>query len=452
MEKSVASSGSSFVRMYSASALVFLNTVSAFVIMNLFLAVAFYILDTVTSQEVVARQEVVVRHDSNPSALFNADGSPTNNGKRSDYQLRWFDFNAYEGIEPVYVGEVLDDFYELSQLGFIYQPWVQFSEPPFQGKHVNVDLDERGIPTRHTVNPFNSTHLPVIRIFTLGGSTTFGYNVSDEHTWPSYLAEILNDRAQTQHLGVYFEVVNYGRGFFYPTQETVLAMDLLKSGHRPSLMIFMDGVNLGPDEDVPTFTEKFERQFAERQFSSETLIVHQMKWVPVVRLALAFQRRFLGNNTEAETRKADQKAGSTVDHVINRFIQDRMIAEGTLNQYSVRSLFFLQPDAVHNYPLLSFRKTVPDSFHLERERRETFYKRMSGTKGVTDLTNLFQVWGLGRKAIVDDCHYSPSFNRFLAEHVAKHIALETLLPRDRVIDDSLATGVPRVTRSRQHQF
>jgi hypothetical protein len=450
MEKSVASLGSSLVRIYLASALVLMNTLCAFVVMNLFLAAAFYLLDAATS--VVIRQEVVARNVSEPGALFNADGSPTNNGKRSDYQLGWFDFNAYEGIEPIYAGEVLDDFYELSRRGFIYQPWVQFSEPPFQGKHVNVDLDERGIPVRRTVNPSNVAHLPVIRIFTLGGSTTFGYNVSDEHTWPSYLATILNDRAQAQHLGVYVEVVNYGRGFFYPTQETVLAMDLLKSGHRPSLMIFMDGVNLGLDEDVPTFTDKFERQFAERQFSSETPIVHQLKWVPVVRLALALQKRILGSKTDVQARKADQRVAGTINHFINRFIQDRMIAEGTLNQYLVRSLFFLQPDAVHNYPLPSFRKPVPDSFLLERERRVAFYKRMSATKGVTDLSNLFEIWGLGRKAIVDDCHYSPSFNRFLAEHVAKHVVLETLTPRDRLIDDSSATGVPRVTRSSQPQF
>jgi hypothetical protein len=187
-----------------------MNTLSAFVVINLFLAVTFYILDVVTPRKVVACEEVVARIVSEPSALFNADGSPINNGKRSCYQLRWFDFNAYEGIEPIYAGEVLDDFYELNRLGFIYQPWVQFSEPPFQGKHVNVDLDERGFPTRRTINPSNVTHLPVIRIFTLGGSTTFGYNVSDEHTWPSYLAKILNDRALAQHLGVYVEVVNYG--------------------------------------------------------------------------------------------------------------------------------------------------------------------------------------------------------------------------------------------------
>jgi|CXWL01.1.fsa_nt_gi hypothetical protein len=443
----MASLSSSLVKIYLATALVLMNTLAAFVVMNFFLAAAFYILDAATSQEVVGRQEIAARNAFEPSALFNADGSPINNGKRSDYQLGWFDFNAYENIEPIYAGEVLDDFYELSRRGFIYQPWVQFSEPPFQGKHVNVDLDERGIPARRTVNSSNVTHLPVIRIFTLGGSTTFGYNVSDGHTWPSYLAKILNDRAQAQHLGVYVEVVNYGRGFFYPTQETVLAMDLLKSGHRPSLMIFMDGVNPGPDEDVPTFTDKFERQLAERQFTPETPIVRQLQWVPVVRLTLAIQKRILGSRSGVQARRPDTKIEGTIDHRINRFIQDRKIAEGMLNQYAVRSLFFLQPDAVHNYPLVSFRNPVPDDFLLERGKRVVFYKRMSATKGVTDLSNLFQDWGIGRKAIVDDCHYSPSFNHFLAEQVAKHIALETLVPRDKLIDDSSATGIPRVVRS-----
>jgi len=448
MGKSIAGLGSSLVKVYSASALVLMNTLSAFVVINLFLAVTFYILDVANfGKKAVTCKELVARIVSEPTALFNADGSPINNGKRNCYQLRWFDFNAYEGVEPIYAGEVLDDFYELGQLGFIYQPWVQFSEPPFQGKHVNVDLDERGFPTRRTINPSNITHLPVIRIVTLGGSTTFGYNVSDEHTWPSYLAKILNDRALAQHLGVYVEVVNYGRGFFYPTQETVLAMDLLKSGHRPSLMIFMDGVNLGEDEDVPAFTDKFERQFAERQFIPEASIVHQLKWVPVVRLALVIQKKISGRETGAGPKEAKPVVVDTANHLINRFIQDRMIAEGMLNQYSIPSQFFLQPDAIHNYPLSNFSKPMPDTFLPERERRVAFYKRMSATKGVTDLSNLFEVWGLGRKAIVDDCHYSPSFNRFLAEHVAKHIVLEALAPRGKLIDDSSATGVPRVTRS-----
>jgi hypothetical protein len=45
-----------------------------------------------------------------------------------------------------YVGRVLDEFYDLEQEGFVYQPWVQFSEPPFAGRFVNVDVDERGFP------------------------------------------------------------------------------------------------------------------------------------------------------------------------------------------------------------------------------------------------------------------------------------------------------------------
>jgi hypothetical protein len=176
-------------------------------------------------------------------------------------------------------------------------------------------------------------------------------------------------------------------------------------------MIFMDGVNLGEDEDVPTFTDKFERQFAERQFIPEAPIVHQFKWVPAVRLALVIQKRISGRGTGARPKQAKPVVVDTVSHVINRFIQDRMIAEGMLNQYSIPSQFFLQPDAVHNYPLSLFRKPVPDSFLTERERRWHF-KTHECHQGVTDLKICLR-YGAGRKAIVDDCHYSRASTVFL---------------------------------------
>src|SRR5262249_21285002 len=155
-----------------------------------------------------------IRHDGK---LFNVDGSPADNGKRSEYELQWFDYKSYENISEQYAGEVLDDFYDLSRLGFIYQPWVQFSEPPFEGKRVHVDRDIRGFPVRRTVNPGNHSNAPVVNIFVFGGSTTFGYHVSDEHTWTSYLSQILNETS-----GVNVQVTNYGHGYFNPSQEAAL--------------------------------------------------------------------------------------------------------------------------------------------------------------------------------------------------------------------------------------
>src|SRR5262249_29714696 len=102
---------------------------------------------------------------------------------------------------------------------------------------------------------------PVINIFVFGGSTTFGYHVSDEHTWPSYLSQILNETSE-----VNIKVTNYGRGYFNPSQEAILLADLLKSGHRPSLAIFMDGVNPPHSIDGPSYTEEVAESYKKSHF------------------------------------------------------------------------------------------------------------------------------------------------------------------------------------------
>src|SRR5262249_27453175 len=151
----------------------------------------------------------------------------------------------------------------------------------------HIDRDIRGFPVRRTINPDNQTSRPVINIFVFGGSTTFGYYVSDEHAWPSYLSRILNEAA-----GVEVQVTNYGRGYFNPSQEAILFTDLLKSGHRPSLAVFMDGVNPLEAEDVPNFTKEVAEGYRKLQFPPP--YSEQFVWIPIVRLANFLESRLLG--------------------------------------------------------------------------------------------------------------------------------------------------------------
>src|SRR5262249_51880752 len=150
-----------------------------------------------------------------------------------------------------YAGEVLDDFYDLTATGFVYQPWVQFSEPLFRGKRVSVELDGLGFPTRHTRNVRRPDARKTVDVFVFGGSTTFGYWVADENTWPSYLATILDEEVSRAGEPLQIRVTNYGRGYFNPSLEAALFLDLLKTGHRPALAVFMDGVNMGQAQDIP---------------------------------------------------------------------------------------------------------------------------------------------------------------------------------------------------------
>jgi lysophospholipase L1-like esterase len=427
-----------------ACALVLFNTVLAFAGINLLLWATFGGWDA---------GKGLLRSRSQRT-LFQPDGSPVDNGKRSEYQLKWFDYGAYEEVPAEYAAEVLDDFFALASRGFVYQPWVQFAEPPHIGKRVSVRLDQCGFPMRGTVNPVpDKPARPLLRVFTFGGSTTFGYNVSDEHTWPSWLSKLLNERAREDGLDVQVEVSNYGRGYYDSSQELVLLIDLLKHGHRPSLVIFMDGVNEGNLRDAPFFTERVEAAFEKAQFpdkGSHLLRALRLKDPPIDRLAAVLER--WGGRVASRLRpsKEEDKPAATEDLIeeqvsqsVRRMTLNRRLAAACCRSLRVEPLFILQPNPGFNYPTNLYRLPLPAAAFEARGRDYRFYEQSRPQDGIIDLSDLFQAWGADRKAIVDDCHYSPNFNRFVAAAVASHIDLGALQPSPPRIDPALRTAARR---------
>ena len=423
---------------YSTAAIVLLNTVVVILVFNLVLYGAVYVRDMLAQTGEPKRQPTwQPKRLPDNGKLFNSDGSPARTKKRDNYQLDWFDYNAYSDgtIAKEYVSDLLDDFYDHGRLGFVYQPWVGFSEAEFSGKLLHVDRDARGFPIRRTINP-KADGLPVAPVYVLGGSTTFGYNVADEHTWPTYLSAILNDKAK----GLHIEVTNYGHEYFNSSQEAVLLADLLKSGHRPSLVVFMDGVNEPTPTDVPFFTEQAAKGFRAAQFPPS--FAERFQWVPAVRLANFFGRRWIGVTGQA---KAAWPVGyhdeQHVQTSLNGFCQSRDIAKAIAVLYHVPVLFFLQPNSFYNYDLSLYRvATLSREFLDYRRFANAVYPRLKTDPGYVDLSGMFDEWG-HRKAIVDDVHYTPAFNQFLAQRVAKGIDVASLKPRS--IDEKAATGVPR---------
>src|SRR5207237_3377960 len=76
-----------------------------------------------------------------------------------------------------------------------------------------------------------------IRIFFLGGSTTWGSGVRDDYTIPSFVARLAEDR------GWPVQVSNYGESAYSSFQETVLLSELVATGNVPDVVVFYDGVN-----------------------------------------------------------------------------------------------------------------------------------------------------------------------------------------------------------------
>ncbi len=406
---------------YSTAAVLMFNTFLFLVLINILIGLGFYIRDTAQQIKGLAAS----KHMAKTQRFFDKTGKPLDNGQRSEYQMDWFDYTAYENfVDERYAAAVLDDFFKLAKQGFIYQPWVQFSEPPFNGKLLHIDLDEKGFPIRRTANPQKNSG-PVLRVFCFGGSTTFGYNVSDEHTWPSYLSGILNKIAEEAGLGVQIEVTNYGRGMYTPAQELALLTTLIKAGHRPDLAIFMDGANWGSKKDAPYFTDKLKNTFLNSQFESydRMSVLNRLNWIPMVRLAnalkYAFIKRMSASQPKTETVETDPP-GDYVEIIAQRFEITHRLMEQTCRSVNIQSLFFLQPDSLYTYNKNLFRRSPLPDDHLRRiEFRKRFYGQLKPA-GYMDLTGLFAEWGADRKAIIDNVHYSPLFNRFLAEHIARH--------------------------------
>ena len=117
---------------------------------------------------------------------------------------------------------------------FHYDLYCQFREPENKGIYVNVSPNGyRKVENQGPWPPDKKN----INICVFGGSTTFGYGVSDEETIPSILQKKFHNSKTP------ISVYNFGRGYFYSTQELMLFTRLVSSGMNIDYEIFIDGLN-----------------------------------------------------------------------------------------------------------------------------------------------------------------------------------------------------------------
>ena len=414
--------------LYRQGAVIVLNTVILLLVANLALAGLF----AVTDRRSI---EPMTKGELSPAGYFYENGGAVDNGKRTPSNLHIFDYKAYEGVMSEHdIAEMLDEFFDHGQMGFEYQAHSQYGHRVFAGEYLNIEMRDNGLTSRRTVNPRSGNKdWPTIRIFAFGGSTTFGKGVSDAHTWPTVLSEILTERERQSGREINVEVVNYGRVGFYPTQEVHHFMEVLRSGERPDVVIFLDGLNFGRDDDTPSLTTDYIKAINAAQHGP----ANNWNWLPMVRAANALRRRI---TPSTEIGAVEGRQRQTAAHVVERFVQARRNAAALAELSDVQPYFFLQPDAHYNYPAHLFGPGKLPITPQGRAFKEEVYSSFPADNGYIDLTGLFTEWG-DRKAIVDTGHFSPNFSRFLAQRIADEIDLSAIEPRQS--EASQPTGVPR---------
>ena len=138
-------------KLYLAAGVITCNTLALLLVINAVLAGVFFVRDRLRRQ-------------------------PQRDPRVSLYREKFSDLEAYSRVSREVATALLDEQDALGSIGLKYVPWVQFRHAPFQGKFLNTD--DHGFRKTPAAPPPERARR---RLYVFGGSTTFGFGVSDEH-------------------------------------------------------------------------------------------------------------------------------------------------------------------------------------------------------------------------------------------------------------------------------
>jgi hypothetical protein len=287
---------------------------------------------------------------------------------------------------------------------YVYDDFVVFRERPSRGKYVNVH--EAGF--RQVANqgpwPPESTNL---NVFVFGGSTMFGYGVPDHQTVPSHLQVELGQRSRKRVC-----VYNFGVGYYYSTQERILFERLLSHGYKPDLAIFVDGLNdFWKLEDVANFSEDLAELFGSR--SKKSLAIAFFQELPIGRVVRKLQR--------VSKPAAPATTQASVTRTLAQFQSNKSLIESICDGSGITPLFVWQPVPTYQYNT---------NYHLFLQYPETFRNHAAGYPQMEQRWKDRKLGGhfiwcadLQRDETeclyVDATHYSGKFSKKLAQAIVQ---------------------------------
>ena len=280
-----------------------------------------------------------------------------------------------------------------------YAPMIGFVLKETTSRFVNIDV--YGIRANGNT-PQDITSMER-RIWFLGGSTTYGEGIADHETIPAQLERVMGQ-----------PVVNLGVSGYSSMQENLLLNQYLRIGYRPSLAIFLDGINESCLFSL--YEHEMDVLFNRAQDG--------YRWDAGGPVAYAYGRVSRWLKRELFGRAAASEDALTCDDQGKRnplrTIVARTLAEraALCRLYDIECRTLVQPFAgVHGRN----DDTVFLASHDARKLLELFAHlettwRAAGAIFITDALDHFD-----RHAFIDEVHYSADASRLIAETIAARI-------------------------------
>ena len=386
------------VEYHDVAAKVLLNTIILFVVLNILAYLAIQVI------------QAVDKFSGNSNPIARKYGSET---------VRV----VYPGMDPKEVDQILNETWSRP---LVFEPYVQFKERPYRGRYVNVDGNGFRITGNQGPWPPDPN---VVNIFLFGGSTAFGYGVSDEQTIASYLQEYLANRISRD-----IRVYNFGRGYYFSTQERILFEQLLTSGYIPDLGLFIDGLNefkVGV-ENEPHYPGRL-RAFVNRGFK-------EIKWgrgysgIPIFRLTRIIKERLStqGKNSQNgpdrlpgldDSPQPGFRNDKEAMGVIQTYLNNKRVIEAVSEAYGTRAVFVWQPAPTYRHDNKTDPFAAEQGEHVllrngyqyldEYRRRNVIGKNLIWCADIQeDLTG---------SLYIDKVHYSAEFSKVLASAIGDNL-------------------------------
>jgi hypothetical protein len=336
---------------------------------------------------------------------------------------------VYPGLSRAEIQTLLNETYSPAR-SFVYEPFTEFRERPYAGRYVKVDGN--GFRLSEGRGPWPPDGEKYFNVFLFGGSTTFGFGVSDDQTIASHLQRLLSGTGLLKEARVY----NFGRGSYYSTQERILFEKLVAGGFRPDVAVFIDGLNDSHHyDDRPSSATRIESAL-EGKSASGTSVLEKLPMVRVARAALRRLGVSSGENSVNEWEETARDRDACGDeavllNIIQRYAANKRMIETVAAAYGIRTLFVWQPVAVYKYDQ-RYNPFAGDP-HPRRACVEGTYRLMSDflrqhPPGDDFLWSADIQENVAESLYVDSLHYSGKMSELFAQQIVNAMGERALLP------------------------
>jgi hypothetical protein len=239
---------------------------------------------------------------------------------------------------------------------------------------------------------------------------------SDDETIASYLQDCAAPTGK--HLAVY----NFGRTWYYSSQESILFQQLLKKGYVPHAAVFIDGLNefnfWGVDE--PPNTGQL------RSFMAGDPGRGALDTLPMVKAARWLRARWRTHSRAHTT--MDYADRAVLEYIVHRWLANKEITQAVATTFGVRPVFVWQPVPTYKYDLRHHFLGHPDEWYAARWPRGRYgYElletlREQGKLGPDVLWLADMQQDRHENLYVDKWHYNAPFSKDIAEQICSYLS------------------------------